>query len=508
MSNDVVIGIDASTTAAKAVAWTATGMATAEGRGTYPSRSPLPGFAEQDADDWWRGICRALRGCAQKLTRRQRVRAIGITVQRETFVLLDDHMRPLLPAILWYDARGADSLAGTGRRVGRRRYQQTTGKQLDVTAAICKLNWVRDQMPDTFARTAHLADVLAYLAWRLTDNLVTTWAGADTTGLISLSTRDWHAPHLALAGLSRGQMPVVVPPGTVLGSLTERAAAASGLPGGIPVVAGGGDGHCFALGAGLGRRASATLTLGTGTVLGLTVSKPLLGREYRTCLACVPGRYLLETVIQCGSATIAWLHDTLLQDNARSPAHFAAIDRQCADLPPGSDGLLVLPYWRGMRVPHNDPVARGVTVGWTDRHTAAHFHRAIMEGIALAIGAILRRITARDGVRLDRVVLGGGGAAGDAWCRILADVIGSPCHRPRSLETASLGAAMLAMAAVEKTSVDTIAERVGHDAEVFRPDAGRRQVYAELAKLQGQLYRRTRDVCHRLGEIEGIGGRG
>lgn len=504
MHDGLYIGVDSSTTSSKAIAWDAAGTVVADAREPLRTASPQPGFAEQDAEEWWRSTRRAIRRCARDAGAR-RIAGVGVTVQRETFAVIDDSGRPVRPAILWYDARAAALLPGLGRRIGARRYHAATGKQLDVTSAVAKLQWLAQNEPESLSGAPRFADVLAYLALQLTGNLATTVAGADTTGLIHLEQRQWHGPHVRAAGLSPAQLPALVEAGSPLGVVRPAAARVTGLHAGIPVLAGGGDGHCFALGAGLLRGGVATLTLGTSAVLGVPVPSPIIGEEFRTLISCAPGEYLLESVIQCGSATVTWLHDTFIP-GTWSRADATGTDRDCADIPAGSDGLIVLPHWRGVRVPHNDPRARGVVVGWTDRHTAAHFHRAIMEGIALEAAALLERICGKYDLRVTRLVVGGGGAVSDTWCQILADVFALPCLRAATVETASLGAAMLAMSHCAGRSLGSVARGIDAAEQVFRPRKPVTRIYAGLRELHAKLYKGNRDVCHALSEMETLRG--
>ena len=493
MARPIYIGLDSSTTATKAIAWSADGQSLAEGRSSIAAQTPNPGFAEQDAGSWWKSARLALRQCLAKVNANH-VKGVGITVQRETFVLLDRDKRPLRPAILWYDARAAELLPALARRLGRRRYHQATGKQFDVTSPIGKLAWIRRHEPALMAETAFFADVMAYLALQLTGELATTWASADTTGLIGLASRDWHAPHLRAAGLQPDNMPLLVAPGELLGTVTKNAASATGLRVGTPIVAGGGDGHCFALGAGRMRPRMLTVTLGTGVVMGVSAKEPIIGPYFRTLLGCAPGQHLLESVIQSGSATLSWLHDTFLPPTRAS----RRLGEACEAIPAGSEGLLVLPYWRGVRAPHNDPLARGVTVGWTDRHTAAHFERAIMEGVALELASLAERIQGRHELTVKRLVAGGGGAASDCWCQILADCFHLPCLRPATVETASLGAALLAMASVEGIALAKIAKRLPNTDAAFKPNRNNAAVYDGLKKHHARLYQSNRQAVHHL----------
>lgn len=247
--NSVVIGVDSSTTATKAVAWDAAGQVVAVGRCPMATDSPQSGWAQQDPQAWWESTITAVAQCVAGLDGLP-VAALGLTVQRETFALLGAAGEPLHAALLWHDARAQSELAAVAAQVGVEDYHRTTGKQLDVTSAVAKMCWLRRHtglLGD--GNDARFVDVMAYLALRMTDRSATTPAGLDTTGLLELRGGAWHEPHLRMVGLEAARMPALVPPGGLLGNLTASAAAALGLSAGTPLVAGGGDGHCFAFGA-------------------------------------------------------------------------------------------------------------------------------------------------------------------------------------------------------------------------------------------------------------------
>jgi xylulokinase len=352
-----------------------------------------------------------------------------------------------------------------------------------------------------------LADVPAYLALRLSGRLATPWSGIDTAGLVDLQRRDWAHPVLEAAGLEPRRLPELVPPATRVGRVTAPASRQTGVPVGTPVVAAGGDGHCFALGAATCHPRAATFTIGTSAVLGLNVERPVLSGACRTLLACSPDQYLLEGVIQCGSATVAWLEDVFAaspggRTRGREPRGNGP--DPAAAVPPGAEGLLVLPHWRGARAPHNDALARGVAVGWTDRHTLAHFRRAILEGVALEMAALLERAAAESATAPEALVLGGGGAANDTWCGIIADVTGLPCLRPDTVELTSLGAALCALAwAQGNASPLGAAGGMTLPARTFLPAPARQKVYADLRPVFARLYPATRGLSHALASLAG-----
>jgi len=440
----------------------------------------------------------AIKQCAS-LVSSDEIRAIGVTCQRETFVLLDATGTPIRPAILWYDSRATAELEQLRQQLGDTAYHQRTGKQLDITSAVAKMMWLRRNEPQNARNVHRFADVLAYLSQGLTGNLRTPYSGVDTTGLVDLRTHDWVGEHLDICGLDVHQMPALIPPCSPLGTLTPRAAERCGLRNATPVIAAGGDGHCFTLAATLCEPDAATLTLGTSAVLGLTHSEPVTSEAFRTLVACSPGRYVMESVIQCGSATLSWLDQRFIGAECPSLRTADAREQAVADVSPGCDGLLVLPYWRGARVPHNDPLARGVAIGWTDTHTIAHFRRAVMEGMAFEFAQLRQLLDQATGRTSTSLVVGGGGARSDTWCRILADVLDTRVIRPETVELSSLGAALCAVTACAgRSDPHRAAPKLKLSRTVFEPSAENAAQYAELARAYTRIYHSTRDICHHL----------
>ena len=496
---ELYIGLDCSTTSAKAIAWTSAGRPVAEGRAGIRCASPAPGFAEQAPCEWWAASARAIAQCLAQVSP-SAVQALGITVQRETFALLAKNGTPLRPAILWYDARATAELEALRETISPEAYHRKTGKQLDITSAIPKMQWVRTHEPSVAAEADTFVDVLAYLSLQLTGIPRTPSSGIDTTGLVGLKTGKWLEEHVALAGLTAARMPEIVPPCALLGTVTTPAAEECGLRAGTPVIGAGGDGHCFSVGAAAYKNNAATFTIGTGAVLGVCDTRPRISKAFRTLRSCIDGAFLCESVIQCGSATVSWF-DNAFGAAISAEAGAAELDEACADIPAGCQGLIALPHWRGVRTPHNDAKARGVVVGWSDMHGPKHFRRAILEGIALEANLLLEQVTEGTTHGPQSIVLGGGGANSNLWCQIVADVTGLPACRPDTVELSSLGAALAAMATCRGVPLKTVlADASGRAATEFEPIPRNVTVYQALREAYAQLYESTKTISHILAD--------
>ncbi len=482
MSSRLVVSIDSSTTACKAIAWDMRGQAVAEGRASYPVLQPARGWHEQNAEDWWGGACRALNECLEQVEGRE-IDALAITHQRETFVPLDADGVPIRNAIMWNDERSSAQVAALERNFGPELHR-LTGKPPSMTASIAKLLWLVEHEPELVARTARFLDVHAFLVHRLTGHYRTGLANADPLGVLDMARRTWADDLIRAIGLRPDQFVDLVEPGAVIGKVTPAAAAATGLPAGLPVIAGAGDGHCAGLGANVTREGIAYLNLGTGIASGACSSTYLCDRAFRTLIAPIPGSYYVEHILRGGVYTVAWFVERFAADlrgaeQGRSAE--AMLEEAAAQIAPGAEGLMLVPYWNNVMNPYWDPLASGITVGWSGVHGRAHFYRAILEGIAYEQRLVGDAMMAAAGQRFGEYVAMGGGSRSRLWLQIMADVTGVPVVQSTTNEATCLGAGILAaVGAGWYADARTAAAAMTGVAGCYVPDAAAMAVYNQL----------------------------
>lgn len=435
---DVVVGIDASTTACKVIAFDREGRALAEGRSAYPLQQVGSDGFEQDPKDWWRALGEASRSMAR--ADEHQVVALCVTHQRETAVLVDHDGEPVARAVVWMDKRCAATVEAFDG--DRERIAAITGKPVCTTPSAFKL---RERLEaGAPPGVAGLREVHGFLVERLVGERVTATASAGPTGLVDLVTGAWDVPTIAAV---LGEVacawtwPALVSPGARLGGLTPGAAEHLGLASKTPVIAGAGDGQCAGLGAGIVAPGRAYLNLGTAVVSGVIATDYVHDPGFRTMLAPQPGHYVAETDLQGGTFTLTWLVETLLGgDETRR----AALEAQAADLPAGADGLLLVPYLAGVMNPYWDDTATGLIAGLRGAHGPGHLYRAVLEGIALEQRFHLAAVVGATGIPLEEVVVMGGGSRSDLWCQVVADVLGVRVRRASTPDATALGAAMIA----------------------------------------------------------------
>jgi len=475
-TGSLVLGIDASTTATKAVLVDEAGSAVAIGTVEYGFDQPHPLWSEQDPHLWDDGTATAIQAAlATAGVDGSAVTAVGLTGQMHGLVLLDAADRVLRPAILWNDQRTAAECDEIRRDVGPDRLIEITGNDAVAGLTAPKLIWVRQHEPETWARAAHVLLPKDYVRLGLTGEHALDKADGAGTLLFDLAARDWSPEVVDALRIPREWLPPTFEGPAVTGVVTAAAAARTGLRAGTPVVAGGGDQSANAVGTGVVAPGTAALSLGTSGVIFAATDAPLhdaRGRVHAFCHA-VPGRWHLMSVMLSAAGSLRWFRDTFAPGEAYGPLAGAEEDVGAA-----ADGLYFLPYLSGERSPHPDPLARGVFAGLTLGHDRRHLTRAVLEGVAFGLRDGLDLMLDAGMPRPTTIRASGGGLASPLWRQILADVLEAEIATVNTTEGAAFGAAVLAAvgagwfetvdAATDALVRPTVVASPGQDAAMYR----------------------------------------
>jgi xylulokinase len=483
----LLLGIDLSTTGAKALLIDEQGRAVASASTALTLSTPRPLWAEQHPRDWWEATTASIRtALATAEATDDEVRAVGLTGQMHGLALLDKQGEPLRPAILWNDQRTAAECDEIRARIGKSRLIAVTGNDALPGFTAPKLLWVRRHEPEVYARAAHILLPKDYIRYRLTGDFAMDKADGSGTLLFDLAARDWSPEVTDALDIPSSWLPPTHEGPNATGVVSAEAAALTGLAVGTPVMAGGGDQSAQAVGVGAIDPGIAAVTLGTSGVVFAATSAPLFEPEGRLHAFChaVPGRWHLMGVMLSAAGSLQWLHDTLAPD-----VSFDALMDEAAQAPAGSEGLLFVPYLSGERTPHPDPLARGAWVGLTVRHTRAHMIRAVLEGVSFGL---------RDGftllaqVGLDEMTnarISGGGARSPLWRAILASVLATPLESVEASEGAAHGAALLAgVGAGVWPDVASACAATIQPGEITIPNAEWQVTYERLYPVYQSLY--------------------
>ncbi len=442
----VVLGIDVSTTATKAVLVDGAGRVVGIASSGYGFEAPRPLWSEQDPALWWAAAQEAIpRALAVAGLAGDDVEAVGLTGQMHGLVLLDAADEVIRAAILWNDQRTGAECDAIRAALGPAHLVELTGNDALTGFTAPKLAWVRAHEPANWARAAHVLLPKDYVRLKLTGVHAMDRADGSGTILFDLAARSWSPEVLAALAIDPAWMPPTFEGPELTGAVTPAAAAATGLQEGTPVVAGGGDQAANAVGVGAIASGRVAMSVGTSGVTFAATDRPLFepaGRVHAFCHA-VPGRWHLMSVMLSAAGSLRWFRDALAPGVA-----YADLAAGAGEVPAGSDGLLFLPYLSGERSPHPDPLARGAFVGLTLAHDRRYLTRAVMEGVAFGLRDGLDLMVAAGMPRPSQVLGSGGGTASPVWRQILADVLGASIATPATTEGAAYGAAVLAAVGV------------------------------------------------------------
>jgi xylulokinase len=501
------LGVDVSTTGAKALVVSESGEVVASATEEYPLYTPRPLWSEQQPEDWWQGACNAIR-VALSLAGDAEIAAVGLTGQMHGLVLLDRNNRVLRPAILWNDQRTGPQCAEiTARAGGLVRVLDLTGNAVLPGFTAPKIVWVRQNEPEAYDEIAHVLLPKDYIRFRLTGEYATEVSDASGTSLFDVANRRWSTTMAGLLQIPMDWLPYCAESDVVTGHITEAAAELTGLRTGTPVVGGGGDQAAGAVGSGIVRPGIISVTTGTSGVVFAYSDAYAAEPEGRLHVFChaVPGAWHAMGVMLSAGGAFRWFRDAVGQAEVAVAAAlgvdpYELLTKEAETVAPGAEGLLFLPYLTGERTPYPDPNARGAFVGLTLRHGRAHMARAVLEGVSFGLRDSLELIRSL-GVPIEQVRASGGGARSEIWRQIQADIFGTELVTVNSTEGAAFGAALLA--SVGAGLFESVREAVDATMEVASrtaPVAGNVATYESLYRLYRGLYPALKPTFDALSE--------
>jgi gluconokinase len=439
---DVIIGVDVGTTAVKVAAFAVNGAPAELPKALreYPLEQPQPGWQVQEPTTVLSAIDRAIADCVAQL-RDAQVLAVSLSTAMHGLIGLDAQYRPLTPLVTWADSRARDEARQLRQQGLAREMLHRSGTPVHPMSPLLKLVWFSRHEPELARHVQWWAGLKAYVLHHLTGELVSELSSASGTGLLNLKSRDWEAQLLDLAGIKADQLPPVVPTTAVL-KLTAQAGRALGLPGNLPVTVGAADGPLGNLGTGAIVPGVAGLSLGTSGAVRMAVPEPSLDAEGRLfCYALTDDLWVIGGAISNGGITLRWAGETFAPDLVSKGHADVAVLELAAQAPPGSDGLLMLPYVLSERAPLWDPDLSGAFLGIRAHHTRSHFIRAALEGVCLQLSTIVDSLDTVDHVESIRAT--GGPFRSELWRQVMAATLARPMSVQAEAGGTALGAAAL-----------------------------------------------------------------
>jgi xylulokinase len=492
---DYVIGCDVGSQAVKVIMLSAEGQIVGEAEAVYDIDFPHPTWAEQDANDWIRGIVQAVVELI-KITgvEPRSIRAIGLDAQVDGFVPIDKAGNPLHPAIIWMDRRAVQQVETIREKCEESRLVDISGLNLDPYHVAPKIRWFADTHAHLYEKARYFLLPGSYVAYRLTGELAVDYSNASSTLLMDVRNKQWSSELCDCFQIPIENLAPIYPANKVIGHLRQEFVELTGLSQQTDVILGCGDEHAASLGAGVISPGLVCDITGTAEPICAASRAPMIDQTglVETHCHADPDLWLLENPGFVSGGNYRWLRDQFAPDQVLKASQlkldpYDLLNQEAETVPPGSDGLVMLPCLSGGMTPTWNAKARGVFSGFSLAHRRAHFVRAVLEASAYGLRDITDRMQAM-GLALEQIRAVGGGARSPLWRQIKADVTGLPVTLLQTVESTALGAGLLALAG--KGYTGTLAEAVEssvHIIETRFPDP----ITAERYQAYYQIYRST-----------------
>ncbi|TAM68533.1 MAG: hypothetical protein EPN48_11030 [Microbacteriaceae bacterium] len=497
-----VIGLDGGTEGLRVGIFDTSGRPVVYTRAEYRTTFPHPGWAEQDPEDWWQAVVSGIRqALARSGITSDQIAAIAMGATSCSLVCLDDAGRPLAPAIIWMDVRAAEEAAEVAA-TGCDSLHLSGGQQASPEWLPSKALWIARHLPDVYERTAWLAEYVDYIAWRLSGEKTASLNTAGIRCYYDSAAGGWPKKLLGAIGLDdlTGKFPdTVLPMGTRIGGLSKAAQEELGLPATVGVVTGGAD--AFVGQIGMGTIAPGAMALVTGSS-----HLVLLQSDRRVHAAglfgaypdvTIQGQYTIEGGQASTGSMLEW-YRRLIGDGKPAGEFFESMSSKAAELPPGSDGLLVLDHWQGNRTPYTDGNSRGVIAGLTLSHQKQHIFRALIESVCFGTENTIRKIR-EQGHKIDQVVACGGAVNSSLWLQLHADVSGIPITVNQVPEAVALGAGILGLSGAGVfSSLSQAVSSMVRASYTVEPSTRAHDAYRPFFDAYRRCYGQLADVLHFL----------
>lgn len=503
-----VIGVDIGTQSTKALLMDAGGRIITSHSHAYAPDTPRPLWAEQEADVWLQAVAACIAACVAKAQAGaggfDPADIAGICISSlygGSGIPVDAEMQPLHPCLIWMDRRASAQVEHVRRTIDLERLYDITGNGVDSYYGFTKMLWLRDERPDVWSRTRYLLPPNAYVIHALTGALAVDHSSAGNIGgVYDMRARAWSAEMLSALGIPASMMPEkLVESSAVVGGISESWASRLGVKSGTPVVAGGVDAAVATFAAGATRPGQHVAMIGTSMCWGTLAPHG----DARFGLISMP--YVLnglrDTYVFGGASTagacVTWFHEQFCQEPGEA-ATLKGLDMDAAKLPPGSDGLLFLPYLMGERSPIWDSKASGAFIGLNLFHSRAHLYRALLEGVTYALRHNIESGRQVGEALADTLIVVGGAAYSDLWMQIIADITGYPVRTISENVEAALGAALLAALGVGLVSSEQASAGWVTLADRAKPRPEAQLTYDRSFALYRDLYPILKPVMHGL----------
>jgi len=452
---------------------------------------------EQNPEDYWEAVTITTRKLIENSGfKPDEIAVVSFSGQMMGALPVDSAGNPLHRILIWADRRGVEEVDWVKEKIDEDQIYQITGHRLSPNYSLAKILWLKNHFPDVYKNAKYFLMAKDYIVYRLTGQFASDYSDASGTNLFDLVKEEWSEEILNAAEIDPNKLPPLYSSAEVVGEVTPEAARETGLLPGTPVVIGGGDGPCAAVGAGVVRAGQAYNYLGSSSWIALASNSPFYDSEKRnfTFHHLAKGLFMPTGTMQAAGGSYQWCRDAICEREKAialelgiSP--YDVMNLEANKVPAGAESLLFLPYLLGERAPWWNPHARGTFIGLTARHRKPHIIRAVLEGVSFNLRIILDAFR-EQGMEIENMRMIGGGARGAFWAQVLSSMFNLEILRPKYLEEAtSLGAAITGGVGVGIFPGFEIAEELIEIRDCFRPFSEDVETYNQLYPIFIQAYK-------------------
>jgi gluconokinase len=499
-----IIGIDIGTSNTKAVAFGMAGEILANAGVSYGAIQTAPGFHEQDPEIFFNAVMSTLEEVIRK-NQDHKLTGISFSSAMHGLMAVDKKGKPITNIITWADLRSKDQAQKLKASETGSRIYQYTGTPIHPMSPLCKLMWMRENDPVTFASAFKFISVKEYIFFKLFGDYFIDHSIASATGLFNIYTLKWYEEALLVAGIHPGQLSTPVSTTNIFTSIKKKYSDSIGIPANTCFIIGASDGCLANLGTNAVDPGDTAITIGTSGAVRMISEQPQYDERQRIFnYLLTEQKYVSGGAINNGVVLLKWYAENFLDHTFINMEGFDWYMEKACSVTPGCNGLIFLPYVMGERAPVWDADAKGVFFGIHSKHTQAHFMRSIIEGISFALYQVTKSLEETIGP-VTNIYASGGFIHSKEWLQILADIFGKEIHVTNASDASALGAAVLGLTALGLLADLSEAKSFITIQDTYFPDEDQHRIYMANYSVYGSLYFRLKEEFSKLETLQTFG---
>ncbi|MCO0861190.1 gluconokinase [Staphylococcus pasteuri] len=485
-----MIGVDIGTTSTKSVLYDENGQFIMKHNIGYELHTPNVDVSEENPDELFDAVLMTVKYVVREANiAKEDIKLISFSAQMHSLVAMDENHHRLTENITWADNRASKYATLINNQYNGLDIYRRTGTPIHPMSPLSKIFWMKHEQQSTFDNTAMFADIKTYILYQLFEQYVIDHSMASATGMFNLEQLDWDDDVLNLLGISRSQLPELVPTTHILTGMKKRYATLMGIDENTPVVIGASDGVLSNLGVNSYQQGEVAVTIGTSGAIRTVIDKPRTDEKGRIfCYVLTDEHYVIGGPVNNGGVILRWLRDEILASEVETAKRlgvdpYDVLTQIASRVKPGSDGLIFHPYLAGERAPLWNADARGSFFGLTLSHKKEHMIRAALEGVLYNLYTVYLALIEVMNETPNEIKATGGFAKSEIWRQMMADIFDTQLSVPESYESSCLGACVLGMNALGEIDDFSIIEQMVGTTHEHQPDPNTVDIYQQLVKI-------------------------